>query len=118
MKSLVKNEEIAIQQEHWGTLQWLITGKAKTSDTMTVGRVTIAAGHKNPNHYHPNCSEILYLISGQLEHTLPDGSYVAMHPGDSIVIPTGIWHHARNIGEEEAVVLVMFDSSNRETIGE
>lgn len=118
MNFLVKNEQIPVHEDEWGTLQWLISGVARTSESMTVGRVTIHAGMSNPNHCHPNCSEILYLISGHVEHTLPDGQYMLMNPGDSIVIPQGIWHHARNVGTEEAVVLVMFDSAYRETIGE
>ena len=118
MQSIIPNEQIPIHEEPWGTLQWLVSGSAKTSETMTVGRVTIKAGMKNPNHVHPNCSEILYLVSGKLEHTLPDGSYAPMKPGDSIVIEQGVWHHACSVGEEDAVVLVMFDSAKRETIGE
>ena len=57
-------------------------------------------------------------MSGDVEHTLADGGTVRLAPGDSIVIPKGIWHHAVNVGQTEVVVVVAFDSAWRETIGE
>jgi uncharacterized cupin superfamily protein len=49
--------------------------------------VTIKAGQANPRHRHPNCDEILHLISGRLEHTLGDERMI-LELGDSISIPT------------------------------
>jgi quercetin dioxygenase-like cupin family protein len=115
---VVRNNEIKVHKEIWGTLQWLVNGSEGTSDTMTLGRVTIHPGMANPHHVHPNCSEILFVAAGTIRHTLPDGGSVTMHASDSIVIHRGVWHHAENIGDEEAVVLVAFDSAWRETIGE
>jgi mannose-6-phosphate isomerase-like protein (cupin superfamily) len=31
----------------------------------TVGLATILPGKQNPVHYHPNCEEVLYVISGK-----------------------------------------------------
>lgn len=116
--SLVLSDNVSIIEEEWGTLQWIVNGTTKTSDTMTLGRVTIRPGMSNPNHVHPNCSEILYVASGIIEHTFDGGTYVEMKAGDAISIPKGIWHHAHNIGNDDAVVIVTFDSALRETIGE
>ena len=85
---------------------------------MTFGRVTIKPGKTNPIHSHPNCEEILYVLSGSIEHSLPQGGRATLNPGDCIVLEQGSEHQARNIGTEEAVVLVAFNSANRETIGE
>lgn len=107
-----------IFREEWGTLQWLVSGPAGLSETMTVGRVTIFRGYANPHHMHPNCDEILYVETGTLSHTLPFGGTVDLGPGDMIVIPKGTWHHATNTGDSDAVVIVAFDSAWRETTGE
>lgn len=116
--SFIENNAVEITKTDWGSLQWLITGKAGTSETMTVGRVTFNPQMANPKHCHPNCDEILYVIKGKVEHTLPDDKTVIMNPGDSIVIPKNVWHQATNLTDEEAEVIVMFDSAYRETIGE
>ncbi|CAG7629939.1 cupin domain-containing protein [Paenibacillus allorhizosphaerae] len=116
--AVVTNSEIPVHKEDWGTLQWLISGRGGTSETMTIGRVTFNPGRGNPQHMHPNCTEVLHVVSGVIRHTLPGGEMVVMNPGDSIVIPQGVWHHAENMQDTEAVVMVVFDSAWRDTIGE
>jgi quercetin dioxygenase-like cupin family protein len=101
----------------WGRIVWLVSHSLGNSDTMTFGRVTIKSGHANPRHRHPNCDEILHLLSGRLEHSLGDERFI-MEPGDSISIPTGIVHNARSVGDEDAVMVIAFSSADRETEGE
>ncbi len=81
---------------------------------MSFGRVTIRAGKENPRHRHPNCDEILHVLSGCLEHTLGDERFT-MEPGDTISIPEGIWHQAHVIGEEDAEIVICFSSADRIT---
>ena len=118
MNYFIPNQKVEKIETAWGSLQWLVKGADGVSEAMTLGRVTIRPGSSNPHHQHPNCEEVLYVESGEIEHTLPDGESVRMRHGDSIVIPQGIWHHARNIGDGDAVVIVAFNSAWRETIGE
>ena len=101
----------------WGRIVWLASGGLGNSETMTFGRVTIKAGQANPRHRHPNCDEILHLLSGRLEHSLGDERF-PMEPGDTVSIPTGIFHNARSIGDEDAVMIIAFSSADRETEGE
>jgi quercetin dioxygenase-like cupin family protein len=81
---------------------------------MTFGRVIIRAGHENPRHRHPNCDEILHVISGRLEHTLGEG-WVTMEPGDTISIPQGVWHQARALGGADVEAVICFSSPDRAT---
>ena len=115
---MISSEKAEVVETEWGTLQWLVTGQGGSSQAMTLGRVTIKPGMANPHHHHPNCEEILYVEAGEVEHTLPDGGTVKMKPGDAIVIPQGVWHHARNIGQDEVIVIVSFNDAWRETVGE
>ena len=98
----------------WGALRWLVSRKIGNSATMTFGRVTIPAGIGNPRHRHPNCDEILHLLSGRIEHSL-GGERFTMEPGDTIAIPAGVWHNARALGVEDAEMVISFSSADRET---
>ena len=114
---VIRREDVTPTQTDWGTLQWLVSGAAGTSDAMTFGRVTLKSGCANPTHHHPNCEEILYVAEGEIEHSLPEGGSVRLRPGDCIVLRQGGDHKARNVGTGEAVVLVAFSSAQRnETI--
>ncbi len=115
---VIRGESTEVTETPWGSLQWLVSGAAGTSQHMTFGRVTLRPGQSNPPHHHPNCDEILYVISGQIEHTLPEGGTVRLGQGDCIVLPEGKGHQATNIGNKEAVVVVAFNSPERKTVGE
>ena len=98
----------------WGKLTWLASRKLGNSTTMTFGRAVIPANQANPRHRHPNCDEILHVLSGRIEHSLGDRSYV-MEPGDTLSIPAGVWHNARSLDGVDAVTVICFSSADRET---
>jgi quercetin dioxygenase-like cupin family protein len=104
-----------VETLEWGRLVWMVAGRFGNSDSMTVGRCDIAPGRENPRHYHPNCDEVLLVIEGTIEHLCGD-EYAPMGPGDAISIPAGVVHHARNVGAENAVVVIAFSSAHRETV--
>ena len=118
MKTLtVRNQERPVKETEWGSLQWMVDENAEWAG-MTLGRVTFKEGQANPPHKHPTCDEILFVISGTLEHSKPEGGTVELNPGDCIVLPRDKPHWAKNIGTGEAVVLVAFNSANRTVVGE
>lgn len=98
----------------WGRITWLVSHSLHNSETMTVGRVMIKAGHGNPVHRHPNCDEVLHVLHGRIEHTLGAAKYV-MYAGDAISIPAGEWHNARALDEIDAEMVICFSSANRTT---
>jgi quercetin dioxygenase-like cupin family protein len=98
----------------WGTLSWRVSRALGNSNVMTFGRATIRAGMSNPRHRHPNCDEVLHVLSGSIEHWLGDESCI-MKAGDTISIPTGVWHQARALGDSDAVMAICFSSADRET---
>jgi quercetin dioxygenase-like cupin family protein len=60
-------------------------------------RVEVDAGHGVPRHTHPG-DEVLYVVEGTLEY-LPDGKApVMLKAGQSVFIPAGTIHAARNPG--------------------
>jgi quercetin dioxygenase-like cupin family protein len=97
----------------WGEICWTVSGARGNSDTMTFGRVVIKAGQSNPGHSHGNCDEVLYLVTGKLEHWVGEESFI-MEPGDTLFVPKGSAHRAHAIGHEDAVMVVAYSSAERQ----
>jgi quercetin dioxygenase-like cupin family protein/type 1 glutamine amidotransferase len=109
--------DMQVLDQPWGKITWYASGELGNSQTMTVGEAVIKPGQQNPRHYHPNCDEVLHVLRGRILHTM--GSRQAeMSAGDTVSIPTGVHHNARNIGTEDAVLAISFSSAHREVIGE
>ncbi len=48
-------------------------------------------GQKHPNHYHKKKEETFQVLSGILEAEI-EGRKRRLYPGDTIVVPQGVWH--------------------------
>jgi quercetin dioxygenase-like cupin family protein len=112
-----RTDDYEVETMPWGRLVWMVAGRLGNSETMTVGRCHIRPGQQNPRHHHPNCDEVLHVLTGSIEHSAGD-SLVEMTAGDTVSIPAGVVHNARNVGSVEAVFLISFSSADRRTIGE
>ncbi|MFO1451064.1 MAG: cupin domain-containing protein [Opitutaceae bacterium] len=105
-----------VVQMPWGHLRWYTSAEMGNSRTMTTGVAIIKPGQSNPRHFHPNCDEILHVVSGKISHTMNEVT-VEMNSGDTVSIPQGVLHNARNIGTEDAVLAISFSSAYREAVG-
>ena len=112
--TVIRTAEAARDEFDWGSTSWCISGAAGNSDSLTFGKVVIKSGASNPKHGHANCDEILYLLSGELEHHADDMETVRMRPGDVIFIPTGVHHRAECVSAEDAEMIVVYSSPERE----
>jgi quercetin dioxygenase-like cupin family protein len=104
-----------VEPTPWGRLVWMVAGRLGNSTTMTMGKCFIAPGSANPRHYHPNCDEVLHVLHGDIEHSL-NGHTFRMSAGETLNIPMGSRHNARNIGKDEAALLIAFSSADRQTV--
>ena len=82
---------------------------------MTFGTVYINAGQSNPLHYHPNCEELIYIISGECDHLLDDQVY-PMKPGMMMRIPQGVKHKASNTVWAPVMMVICYSSGDRQTV--
>jgi len=98
----------------WGAIRWLCSRRLCPGAQQTLGEVYINPGARNALHSHPNCEELLYVISGECDHSL-DGQVVHLTAGDMIRVPAGARHHAENTGWEPVRMLISFSSPDRET---
>jgi quercetin dioxygenase-like cupin family protein len=97
----------------WGSLVWTASKAHGNAQHLTLGRVVIKPGQGNPRHCHPRCEEVLYLLQGTIRHSLGDRVF-EMTAGDTIAIPAGLFHHAQNIGADDADMIVAFSSGERD----
>lgn len=104
-------------EEPWGSLTWLASKGLTGCAGMTVGRVVIKRGQCNPRHAHRTCQEVLYLLRGELRHSVGSES-VVLRAGDTLVVPAGVFHNAASIGEEDADMMVTYDSGERDFVRE
>lgn len=99
----------------WGSIQWLCNGDVAPNGNLTFGYVQIEPGHKNPRHLHPNSSEVLFLIEGELDHSIGDEVF-HLTAGMSIFIPIGVAHDARNQGTVTARMVVAYPTEDRQAV--
>jgi quercetin dioxygenase-like cupin family protein len=116
--NILRAHECEVIGMDWGQLTWYASGKLGNSDDITVGKCVIKPGRENPLHSHPNCAEVLVVQQGRIAHVVEGGKEVEMGAGDVITLPTDLPHKARNLGDEDAVLLIAFTSADRETQGE
>ena len=98
----------------WGRLVWLVSGTVMPGAEQTFGVVTIAPGKRNPLHAHPNCEEVLYVLSGECDHRMGEELF-HLKPGSVIRIPRGVPHWARCTSAEPLVAVISFSSPDRRT---
>lgn len=70
-------------------------------------RVDFEPGVTSPNHAHPGV-EVAYVISGTFEYRLEGRAPVTLKAGDSLFIPAGVAHIAKNVGNEKASELATY----------
>jgi quercetin dioxygenase-like cupin family protein len=105
----------AANQFAWGSIQWLCSNELFADANLTFGYVQIEPGRKNPRHYHPNSSEVLFLIEGELDHSVGDHIF-HLTAGKSIFIPLGVEHDARNPGSTTARMVVAYPTGDRQAV--
>ena len=70
-------------------------------------RVDFSPGAAFPRHSHPGV-EVAYVLEGTLEYRLEGSPPVTLKAGDSLFIPAGTVHAARNAGSGNAVELATY----------
>ena len=116
--TVLRADQAAVQHFPWGSLHWFANAQLGNSTALTLGECRLNPGCHNPPHQHPNCEEILHVVSGKILHHLQNHPPVELNPGDTITIPPHTLHHAENIGPDQAVMTIAFSSPDRQTKGE
>jgi len=101
--TFVMRSDVETQVFDWGKLYWLSEPQVTDAEKFSAGIVVLNQGKGHKRHNHPNCEEILYVISGkghqivELENGKVEDD---IGPGLLVHIPPGIYHSTTNIGSE------------------
>jgi quercetin dioxygenase-like cupin family protein len=98
----------------WGDLTWLVGQREMPGAEQTLGVVTIYPGSRNALHSHPNCEELLYVMSGECDHLLGE-EIIHLAPGSAVRIPRGVKHWARCTSVEPLRAVISFSAPDRRT---
>lgn len=114
-KFVTEIDGITAETFSWGAIKWLCNERLLPESAQTLGICHILPGCANPLHYHPNCEELLYMLSGTGRHRFNE-DWVDVKPGSTVRIPVGVRHKLVNTGWEPITCLVVFSSGNRQTV--
>ena len=98
----------------WGWIRWLMSAKIDPGAEMTFGIVYVKPNQRNPMHVHPNCEEILHVLSGSCEHLIGD-EWLTLKAGDTVRIPRGVRHVART-GDQPMRAVITYSAGNRQMV--
>jgi len=114
--NVVHLKDVPVRKTGSAEIKW-VSNKQYGAAELTMGRTIMPPGCSNPLHYHPNCEEILHILSGDVDHYVEGmAGPMRINSGDTVVIPRGLKHKATNVGKKPAEWIVCFSSADRETV--
>jgi len=101
LKEHVQRDELEIAR-----LAWLSNPASTRAKQLTVIEGTFFPGKGHNFHYHAEQEELIYVVSGSLEHWI-ERDKRTLGPGDSVFMPARVVHATFNIGVEDATILAV-----------
>jgi quercetin dioxygenase-like cupin family protein len=101
LKDDVRREELDVVR-----LGWLSHPAATGASKFTVLERSFFPGKGHSFHYHADQEELIYVVSGTVEHWIEQEKRI-LGPGDSVFMPPGVVHATFNIGAEDAKVVAI-----------
>ncbi|WP_069772247.1 MULTISPECIES: cupin domain-containing protein [unclassified Streptomyces] len=98
---VVDLSEVEPNTRRGGDLRAMLTPVTVGSTSGFMGVALIKPGDRIAEHYHPYSEEFVYVVCGQLEVDL-DGEAQSLQPEQGLMIPVGMRHRFRNVGNVEA----------------
>src|SRR5713226_9961114 len=98
----------------WGAIKWFVTPGNTAGAHLTFGEVVLLPGKGHVRHNHPHSEEILYVLSGEGLQMLDDGELFPVRGGDTIYVPTAVYHSTLNTGWAPMRLLVIYDPGGPE----
>ena len=107
---------IPTQTFDWSAIKWFVTPELTEGAGITFGEVVLQPGRGHDRHNHPESEEILYVLSGEGEQMLDDREPFEVKPGDTIYVPTGVFHSTKNTGWEPMRLLALYNPGGPEKV--
>ncbi|MFJ9808515.1 cupin domain-containing protein [Streptomyces sp. NPDC101158] len=84
-----------------GDIRAMLTPATVGSTSGFMGLAIVQPGERIGEHYHPYSEEFVYVVQGHFEVDL-DGDTHTLLPDQGLLIPIGVRHRFRNVGNVEA----------------
>ena len=98
--------------EDWGNMDWLADAGTQTGLGLSFARMTVLSGKTSPAHRHPNCNEVIHVLSGTIEQRLGE-HWTERKPGDTITILSGTVHQTRCTSPTPAILMIAYSDDTR-----
>jgi quercetin dioxygenase-like cupin family protein len=110
-----RNVGAAADPTDFGSVHWVAREGDPPGAETTVGLAVFDAGKSNVEHVHPNCEEVVYVLDGEVEHTL-ERQRTTLRAGDLIVVPRGVPHQLINTSSAAVRAYIVFSSPDRQFV--
>lgn len=110
----INHRAVPTQTFDWGLIKWFVSPSATPGAKLTFGEVVLLPGEGHTRHNHPLAEEILYVLSGEGAQMVDDQPEFSIGPGDTIYIPTAIYHSTVNTGWEPLRLLALYNPGGAE----
>lgn len=98
----------------WGAIKWFVAPGHTGGATISFGEVVLLPGQGHARHNHPYSEEILYVLSGAGTQMLNDEAPFPIAPGDTIHVPTAMYHATLNTGWAPLRLLALYNPGGPE----
>jgi oxalate decarboxylase/phosphoglucose isomerase-like protein (cupin superfamily) len=112
----VDPNSVPTQTFEWGAIKWFVTPDGTPGAGITFGEVMLLPGKGHDRHNHPTSEEILYILSGEGEQMVNDEAPFPVKAGDTIYIPTAVFHSTRNTSWEPMRLLALYNPGGPEKV--
>jgi oxalate decarboxylase/phosphoglucose isomerase-like protein (cupin superfamily) len=112
----VDPNSVPTQTFEWGAIKWFVTPDGTPGAGITFGEVMLLPGKGHDRHNHPTSEEILYILSGEGEQMVNDEAPFPIKAGDTIYIPTAVFHSTRNTSWEPMRLLALYNPGGPEKV--
>jgi len=112
----VNPNSVPTQTFDWGAIKWFVAPDTTKGAIMSFGEVVLLPGLGHDRHNHPESEEILYVLSGEGLQILDDREPFPVKAGDTIYVPTAVFHSTKNTGWEPLRLLAIYNPGGPERV--
>ena len=110
----IEPRSVPTQTFEWGAIKWFVTPDHTEGAQITFGEVVLMPGLGHDRHNHPESEEILYILSGEGLQMVDDDAPFSVRAGDTIYVPTAVFHSTLNTGWEPLRLLAIYNPGGPE----
>jgi oxalate decarboxylase/phosphoglucose isomerase-like protein (cupin superfamily) len=110
----IRPDEVSTHTFDWGMIKWFVAPGQTPGANLTFGEVVLMPGQGHSRHNHPKAEEILYVLSGTGEQMVNDEPPFPVVPGDTIYVPTAVYHSTINTGWEPLRLIALYNPGGAE----